>query len=101
MVHLGFGALHVLLLHIWKLGKCFVGLLLEVKRLAVVLELVVRMRNCLVAGDHLKVALAEEGDVAVQALQETVDGRLEVLEVLIHETKVQVQRGDVWVILAC
>lgn len=44
--------------------------------------------------------LAEQCEVAVQALKEAVDGGLEMLEVLVHEPQVEVESSDVGVVLA-
>jgi hypothetical protein len=86
VIHLGLGALHVLLLDpLRERGEGLVGLLLALQGLAVVSQLVVGMGDCLIAGHYLQVVLAKEGDVPVKALEEAVYSCLEVLEVLIHE----------------
>ena len=58
-----------------------------------------RVSDSLVARDDLEVVLAKESDVAVETLQEAVNGRLEVLEVLVHEAKVEIECCNVRVIL--
>lgn len=45
--------------------------------------------------------LTEQTDVSIETLQEAVDGGLEVLEVLVHQSKVEVQSSDIWVVLSC
>lgn len=59
------------------------------------------MGDRLVARYDLQVIFAEKGDVTVEALQEAVDGRLEMLEVLVHKAEVQVERSNVRVVLSC
>ena len=53
------------------------------------------MSNGLVAGDHLEVCITVESYVAVEALGEKVDSYLELIAVLVHQTEVQKNRGDV------
>ena len=77
------------------------GLLLMLEGFAIVGKLVIGMSDCLVARYNLQVALAEKGDVAVEALKEAVDGSLEMLEILVHKAEVQVERSNVRVVLTC
>lgn len=75
-------------------------LLLVVKGLSIVTELIVCVCDGLVAGNHLQVSLSEDLQVSVQGLEEAVDGCLEVLEILVHETEVEVEGCNVWVVFS-
>ena len=76
------------------------SLFLEVKSLSVVTELVVCVSDSLIAGDHLEVLFSEDLQVTVQGLKETVNRCLEMLEVLVHKSEVQVQSSDVRVVFS-
>lgn len=75
------------------------GFLLSVKCLSVVTELEVSVGDGLVAAGHLNVILSKEVDVSIETLHEAIDCCLELFEVLIHQAKVQVDGGNVWVVL--
>lgn len=57
------------------------------------------MSNCLIALSNLDVVLSKEIDVSVKTLKEAIDGSLEMLEILIHQTKVKIKRSDVRMVL--
>ena len=75
--------------------------LLEFESLAEILQLVVGVCNSLVARYHLDVLLSKDTYVSKECLHETVDGSLEMLEVLVHQTQVKIQCGYIGVILSC
>lgn len=39
-------------------------------------------------------------DVSVKTFKETINGSLEMFEILIHETEVEIDRGDIWMVLS-
>ena len=100
MVHLCLGTLNIGLVNVWHLRESLVRLLLVIEGLPVITELVVSMRDGLVAGDDLQVALPEDLQVPIERLEEAVDGRLEMLEILVHQAQVQVEGRDVRVVLS-
>ena len=58
------------------------------------------MGNGLVALSHLQTVLAVQQLVAGKTFKEAVDGSLEILSILVHQAQVQVDRGDVRVIVS-
>jgi len=75
------------------------ALLLEVQSHPEVTSEVVRMCDGLVAGGDLNVGLTVESDVAVEAVHEAVDRSVVVADVLVHQTEVEVNGRDVWVVV--
>ena len=75
-------------------------LFLVVKGLSIVTELIVSVCDGLIAGYHLQVSLSEDLQISVQGLEEAINGCLEVLEVLVHETEVEVERCDIRVVFS-
>jgi len=87
VVKLRFWALHIWLIDL--LGRThlfddFVSFLLELQGLPKVLNLVVAVRDRLIAGNHLQVLLTKDTNVSIKSLHETVYWGLEVLEILVH-----------------
>lgn len=99
LIHLGLGVLHVLVLSRKDASNDLVGFLLSVKSLSVVTELEVSMGDGLVATCHLNVIFAKEVDVSIETLHEAINGSLELFEVLVHQAQVEVDGGDVRVVL--
>ena len=75
------------------------ALLLEVQSHPEVASEVVGMCDGLVAGGDLNVGLTVESDVAVEAVHEAVDRSVVVADVLVHQTEVEVNGRDVWVVV--
>lgn len=86
VVHLCLGTLNIGLINVWHPRESLVRLLLVIEGLSIVTELVVSMSDGLVAGDDLQVALSEDLQVPIEGLKEAVNGRLEVLEILVHQS---------------
>jgi hypothetical protein len=101
VIHLCLGTLDIGIVNVRHLRECLVCLFLVVKGLSIVTELIVSVCDRLIAGDHLQVSLSEDLQVSVQGLEEAVDGCLEVLKVLVHETEVEVERCDIRVVFSC
>lgn len=65
-----------------------------------VLEQVVRMGDGLVAGGDLDVLIAVQGDVAVKTVHVAIDSCVVVVHILVHQSQVQIDGRDVWVVVA-
>ena len=54
----------------------------------------------LIAASHLDMKFSKQLDISVQTIQETVNCCLIILKVLVHETKIEVDGRNVWVVLS-
>lgn len=43
---------------------------------------------------------AVESDISIKAIHETVNSGMVVLNILVHQAEIKVDRGDVWVIIS-
>lgn len=57
------------------------------------------MSNGLVAGSNLDVLVAVKGDVAVKTVHVAIDSCVVVVHILVHESKVQINCGDIWMVI--
>ena len=59
------------------------------------------MSNGLIARYYLEMTLTKDCNISVQTLKEAVNSSLEMLEILIHEAKIQIKSSNIWVVLSC
>lgn len=70
------------------------------KRLSEVLLVVVSISDCLVTASNLYVDFTEQCNVLAQASHVAVDSSLHVINLLVHETEIQVSGRDLRMIIA-